>query len=286
LGSALDVRVVAEPTEFFERAAGLLLADEPRNNLILGLTGVLRDQPGVYPEFSLWLVRDGADVVGAALRTPPYGLVLGPASPAATAALAEAIEGELPGAVGVVPEIDSFADAWGAKQGVATEVRFAQGIYALERLIEPKDVSGAARVATAGDTELLRNWLIEFSREALHESDPDEARIARTIRQRLERDDASFVVWENGGPVSLAGCGGDTPSGSRIGPVYTPPEHRGRGYGSAVTAAITRARLQVGRRFCFLYTDLANPTSNRIYLDLGYERVGDSREYVFGRGGH
>ncbi len=280
----MDVQRVADPAEFFDRTSGLLLADEPRNNLILGLLGVLREQPHIYPEFSLWLVEADDDVVGAALRTPPYGLVLGPASPAAAAALAESIEDELPGAVGVLPEIDVFAAAWGVTHDVAADVRFEQGIYALERLREPRDVPGAPRRATEADLELLRLWLLDFSREALHENEPDEGRIERTLRQRLEGDEPSFLIWEDGEPVSLAGSGGNTPSGSRIGPVYTPPEYRGHGYGSAVTAAITRARLDAGRRFCFLYTDLANPTSNKLYVDLGYERVGDSREYVFAPG--
>jgi hypothetical protein len=141
----VDVQRVADPAEFAERTSGLLLQDEPRNNLILGLLGVLREQPHVYPEFSLWLVEAGDDVVGAALRTPPYGLVLGPASPAAAAALAESIEDELPGAVGVLPEIDVFAAAWGVTHDVASDVRFEQGIYSLERLREPRDVPGVRR---------------------------------------------------------------------------------------------------------------------------------------------
>ena len=90
-------------------------------------------------------------VVGAALRTPPYGLVLGPASPAAAAALVESIEDELPGAVGVLPEIDVFAAAWSVTHDVAADVRFEQGIYALERLREPRDVPGAPRRATEAD---------------------------------------------------------------------------------------------------------------------------------------
>ena len=278
----MDVQLVAHPADFLDRARGLLLENEPRNNLILGIVGVLCDQPGVHPDFSLWLIRDGGDIVGAALRTPPFGLVLGPASPAAAAALVESIEDELPGAVGVLPEIDVFAAAWRVERDVPIDIRFDQGIYALERLIEPRDVPGAARRATEADLELLRLWLLAFSREALHEDEPDEVRIEQMLRRRLELADASFLIWEDGEPVSLAGCGGNTPSGSRIGPVYTPPEQRGRGYGSAVTAAITRARLEAGRRFCFLYTDLDNATSNKIYVDLGYERVADSREYAFG----
>ena len=70
-------------------------------------------------------------------------------------------------------------------------------------------------------------------------------------------------------------------TGSGSGAVYTPPEHRRRGYGSAVTAAVSQLNLDRGRRFCFLYTDLANPTSNAIYQRIGYEPVCDSRELSF-----
>ena len=36
-----------------------------------------------------------------------------------------------------------------------------------------------------------------------------------------------------------------------------------------------------GRKFCFLYTDLANPTSNAIYQRLGYQPVSDSMHITF-----
>lgn len=202
----MDVQLLGDPAEFLDRAGAILLGDEPRNNLILGLAGVLRNEPRVYPEFSLWLVEDGVKVVGAALRTPPYGLVLGPCSTAGVAALVESIEDELPGAVGAVPEIDSFAETWAAERGVPVEVRFEQGIYALERLIEPRGVPGSARPATEADVELVRAWLIEFSRQALHEDEPDETRIERTIRQRLERREASFLRKRS--PLSLSWRGG------------------------------------------------------------------------------
>lgn len=93
------------------------------------------------------------------------------------------------------------------------------------------------------------------------------------------------MLWEHDKQaVSLAGWGGQTPAGVRIGPVYTPPRHRRWGYGGAVTAAVSAERLAAGRQFCFLYTDLANPTSNRIYLNIGYEPVCDSLDYAFDPG--
>ena len=106
-----------------------------------------------------------------------------------------------------------------------------------------------------------------------------------TTRRFLESEAPLTTVralWDtDDGPVSLAAFGGPTPNGMRIGPVYTPREHRGRGFGSAVTAAASRHLLDRGARFCFLYTDLANATSNAIYMRIGYEPVCDSRELAF-----
>jgi predicted GNAT family acetyltransferase len=103
------------------------------------------------------------------------------------------------------------------------------------------------------------------------------------LAQRLGPEpESGFVLWEDGGgPVSVTGFGSPTPNGMRIGPVYTPPERRGRGYAGALVAEVSQAQLDAGRRFCFLYTDLANPTSNRLYVALGYERVCDSVELDF-----
>jgi predicted GNAT family acetyltransferase len=79
----------------------------------------------------------------------------------------------------------------------------------------------------------------------------------------------------------VSSFGGATPSGIRIGPVYTPPELRGRGYASALVAELTRRLIAGGRQFCFLFTDLANPTSNSIYQRVGYRPVTDVNLWVF-----
>jgi predicted GNAT family acetyltransferase len=79
----------------------------------------------------------------------------------------------------------------------------------------------------------------------------------------------------------MAGFGGKTPSGMRVSWVYTPPEQRGHGYASALVAALTEQLLAAGNRCCFLYTDLANPTSNGIYQRIGYQPVCDAGHYTF-----
>ena len=135
------------------------------------------------------------------------------------------------------------------------------------------------RTATSADRPLLLEWFLAFGIEALPH--PDEERLTREVDHRLSAADAGVVLWEHDGAVSLAGFGGPTPNGIRIGPVYTPPELRGRGYASALVAELSSSLLAGGRRFCFLYTDLANPTSNKIYERIGYVRVCESAEIEF-----
>ena len=76
--------------------------------------------------------------------------------------------------------------------------------------------------------------------------------------------------------MSFAGAVASSPGITRVGPVYTPPEHRRRGYATALVAAWTSELLRRGARRCMLFTDHANPTSNSIYQAVGYRPAGDS----------
>jgi predicted GNAT family acetyltransferase len=67
----------------------------------------------------------------------------------------------------------------------------------------------------------------------------------------------------------------------RVGPVYTPPQLRRRGYAGSAVAAVSRRALAAGAARCMLFTDLANPTSNKIYAEVGYRRIADWEEYAF-----
>jgi hypothetical protein len=283
----VEVVRLEDPASFFAEAEPLLLVDEARHNLILGIAGSVRD--GLYKDFRLWLVRDGIEVVAAALRTPPYNLILAePRSSEALAALAEAIAGEdLPGLVGGEPEVYEFAELWSRHTGRTTRTNMRQGVYALEQVEPLPAVPGSARVATADDRDLAVRWWLAFLDEAMHEGDPGREHAEENVDHRLSSASAGILLWEDGGePVSVAGWGGRTPNGIRVGPVYTPPELRGRGYATALTAELSQRLLdgrlfEGGRRFCFLYTDLANPTSNAIYERIGYLRVAESAEIVF-----
>jgi len=279
----MDVETTVDAATFLEQAGLLLARDEARHNLAFGILATVRAHPEVYPEFRGWLARIGSDVVGAVLRTPPQNLiVVRPSDEHALGALADAIDEELPGVVGAIPEVDAFAAAWSERRCLRSVTRVEQRIYALREVQPPPPIHGTMRLADVADRERVLGWFRAFGAEVLHGGDDEVARLGRTVDARLASNDAGVALWEvDGHPVSLAGFGGPTPNGIRIGPVYTPPELRGRGYGTAVTTGLSELMLSRGHAFCFLYTDLANPTSNAIYQRIGYEPVCDSRELAF-----
>jgi predicted GNAT family acetyltransferase len=282
----MTVRVLDDAAEFLHEAGPLLLPNEARDNLIFGIAGSIVTDPERYPERRFWIAMDGDEPVAAALRTPPFNLVLArPRDSAALAPLAAAIDDELPGVVGARPEIDEFTQLWAQRHRIRPRVLREQGVYALEQVQPPPQPGGAARVAVADDRRLLLDWVAAFGEEVLEEDDPGRVEAVKFVDHRLGAADGGFLLWEAAGEaVSIAGWGGPTPNGIRVGPVYTPPGLRGRGYATALTAELSQRLLDGGRRFCFLFTDLANPTSNAIYERIGYVRVGESAMISFQRG--
>ena len=281
------MKVTRLDAEGFVRAAGdFLAASEAEHNLLLGLSGRLVGNPNLYGEENPYLavVEDGGRVVTAALHTPPHNVVLAetddPAAYAALAADVREVFDALPGVSGPSSTIGAFVSAWAALTGAAARQAMSQRIYEASEVIAPRPVGGAMREGGAGDRRLVLDWVDAFMREAMPDDEgPEDA--AGFYKRNAADPDARLVLWDDGAPVSLAACGAPTPRGIRIGPVYTPPELRGRGYASALTAELTRDLLAGGREFCFLYTDLANPTSNSIYQRIGYRPVTDVEMWRF-----
>lgn len=277
-----------DPHAFHAQAISFLLEREAEHNLILGLTTELMAGTSRYPDPAyLAVVRHAGDVVAVALRTPPHAVIMAhTAEPQALDLLARdlrATYGALPGVNGEATVSEQFAHVWQEVAGQSAELEMAQRIYKLETVNPVSGVPGSMRRATQADFDLLRRWQGDFSVEAVGKEPEtvDYARIERTIREALKFQSLGRFLWEHEGPVSLAGFSGPTPNGIRIGPVYTPPEHRRRGYASALVAALSQQLLDEGRKMCFLYTDLANPTSNRIYMNIGYQPVCDVNVYCF-----
>jgi RimJ/RimL family protein N-acetyltransferase len=271
--------------DFTERAWGLLAAGPVEQTVALSIVQGLRAGQrwsDVAPVFA-WYEDDG-EVRGAACMTPPFEMLLALVPQDAVEALVDTLREQgvaVPGVNGDVPTIERFVAAWLAGTDLGARTTFEQRLYGLKTLRPPDPPPpGRARPAVDSDLDLAAAWMAAFQREAgVPSTDVESA-------ARVGIGDRRLWLWEDEGgePVSLAGRTAPAVGVARVAPVYTPPAARRRGYGAAVTAAVTADALERGADDVVLFTDLANPTSNAIYQRIGFAPVSDRRVVRFERG--
>lgn len=279
-----------DPVRFHDHVASYLSQQEAENNLLLGLVkGISTGEYREHPPYMACVEQDG-EIVLISLRTPPMNVLLSNSGVAPTEAVNRLAEdvyqtygADIPGVVGTEANATSFSTAWHQLSQRNHKPKLAMRIYKLVEVIPVKDVPGSMRRADEADRDLLYDWMRGFYTDALHDNLNDE-QIATQVDRYLSADPANrgLMLWEvDGEVVSMAGYMGPTPHGMRVGAVYTPEEQRKKGYASAVTASVSQHILDSGRDFCFLFTDLSNPTSNHIYQEIGYKPVSDVVEWEF-----
>jgi hypothetical protein len=285
----MELRRAATVPEFMATAGAFLARREAEHNLIFGILSNYEADPSSFAEAPyLASVVHGKKVVCAAIRTPPWRLVVSEMDhPAAAHLLAEDLHGAgaggaaVPGVVGPAAAAGHFAEAWAERTGARARLSRHERSFRLRRVIPPRPAPGRLVRSRPEHRAVLAEWAKAFHDEAIGSSDPVQDWDATADRWIRGLGRTAYAWVDEGRPVSLAGVGGLTPNGIRIGPVYTPPELRGRGYASNLVAEVSQLQLYAGRRFVFLFTDLANPTANKIYQDIGYEPVNDVDEYEF-----
>jgi predicted GNAT family acetyltransferase len=224
--------------------------------------------------------------VAAALWTPPRHLLLGdPVEDEAIAPLVEAIAADapsLPGVTGNRPAVVSFVEGWTRITGgsARTEARLTD--YALEHVRPLTRSPGEPRAARREDRTLVVAWMRDFEDEAPPQDEFVAAELKRFLGGRLEAEDAGYRLWAGAsGPVCMAGFMGPTGTGIRVGPVYTPPEHRGRGYAKSLLADLAEELLGRGYRACYLASDVGNAAANALYEAVGYRATAEAEMVAF-----
>jgi predicted GNAT family acetyltransferase len=273
--------------DFLAVSGPWIAAREAEHNLMLGILGSVQETPTAFGDEPVYLldVRDDAGrTVAAVIRTPPWRVVLSEVDdPAALEVLAARIAQDVPdvpGIVGPAEHVGVLAASIAQRLHRVARKGHAERAFSLRRVIPPRATPGYARLAGPADRALVLEWHIAFEREALGDDRPAVGAEERVDRALTRVGSRRIWLWDDGGPTSLVGVGGPTPTGIRVGPVYTPPELRGRGYASACVAAASQAALDEGRQAVYLFTDLANPTANHIYQAIGYEPVRDVDEWA------
>jgi RimJ/RimL family protein N-acetyltransferase len=295
-------RTTGEVEEFLAVAGEFLRAEPARHTVILSVTESLRLRaPTAGPEhlsqprddeplFGWWRPGPGGTsdpdmISGAFMHTPGFPVFLTIASAPAAAELAGLLgqaKRAVPGINASAQAAEAFAGTWRQRSGDAVAVHRLMRLHRLGTLVWPDPrPEGSPRPADQRDRDLLVSWFDAFAVEVDDAAAQDHA---AAVDERLRY--GGITVWEAGGaPVSIAGITRAVAGMIRVGPVYTPPGLRGRGYAGAATAAVSQAALGAGATEVVLYTDLANPTSNALYERLGYVPVEDRVVLTFERRG-
>jgi hypothetical protein len=276
----MDAELYPNAADFLMKTRDLLRSDEARYGLIYGIARLVNANPHHYGQEDplFCVVSDSKGISAIAWRTPPYpvGLAWHDGDPGkAVSLLVECIHGrwaEIPGVAGHREVTDPFADRWCIK------FTMGQRIYRLDSVSDVPSVPGRMRLASLADKDLVSGWKRAFMVEAA----------SPTIQNIPESDVTPFIekgtiyLWEySGNPVSMVMKGRPTEHGISVTLVYTPAELRRNGYATACVASACLDMLKSGCDFCTLYTDLSNPTSNSIYMKIGFRPICDSVEYSF-----
>jgi predicted GNAT family acetyltransferase len=276
----MAIDLTTDPHEFQARAWPFLEREMVTNVMASVLLGVLRGRyDECVPVFAYELDANG-QVVAAALRTPPLALLVSEFAPDSVDALLDAWLGadpDLPGVNGPPRTAHALAAAFTERTGQSAHQRRGVAMHALREVSDPpRPPAGALRRAELAEAGLLREWWLAFGAEA---GSPLATRSVPLVGARIEAGE--LFVWDDAGPTSMVGISPAVAGVVRIGPVYTPPEYRRHGYAGMAVAEVSRLALAGPASTCMLFTDLANPTSNKIYAEVGYRRCGDWEELAF-----
>ena len=294
----LRLQFCADPGEFLAAAGDYLAADPVVSTVVTTVAHRLlaQEADGIAPPGRTWwlVVRNASAVVGAGMRTAtfaPYPPFLLPMPDQAAVALARALHGrgeEVLAVNGTLPTVDLCAAELTRLGGGRVQVSQHTRLHELGELVWPAPVPGGLQAATEDDVDLVMEWFGAFMGDADEQAGRPRGASAHEVPgraemlRRLRAGGLWFWVNQAGERVHLTGVSPPAFGVARVGPVYTPPAQRGRGWASNAVAGISRRIQAEGARVC-LFTDQANPTSNKIYAALGYRPVADMANLVITR---
>ncbi len=271
-----EVHFTEDASDALSTCEPYLISRPVEHNVVLT---VLRRRATDPTEGRYWWIDDEGTVVGFAMQSPlSFHGAITPMTPSATQSLVDVVSEtvpDLPGVASDAASAASFAGNWAERLRIPVTPVEAQRIYRLVALHPPEGVPGRFRPAEDADRDTLVAHRVSFHTDT---REPGELAAAAAVERSLRR----CFVWDDGGVVASAVATIPEAGVVRVGVVYTPPEHRRRGYASALVAATSAWAREQDHSDCILYTQLANPTSNAIYRAIGYQPVAEVLRYRFG----
>lgn len=275
----MEIIYFNDPVKFASKAEPILSEGEDVFSLFNGVLQSIK--AGMVKEPFMATAEQQGKVIALFQMTPPFPLNIIFAD---EQQMDDAIDGiidyilsndlTLPSIISLKPWAERFAAKWTAKTNQSSQMIMDQGLYRLDQVDETLDKSpGTLRQAQESDKPLLEKWYIGFVKDTkMPEVTSEQA--AEWVMRAIERKE--IVLWEdNGIPVACAKQARPSQNSITVSFVYTPTQHRRKGYARTLVADFS-AQLLNTYEFCMLYTDKKNPTSNKIYQEIGYKKIADS----------
>ena len=276
--------------DFYELVIPFLVEHEAPNNLLIGILNTLKQDLRFYSNEGKPIfisIEKDDEIKFVALRTPPFNQLISYTEDLNTIdILVEALinkKYDIPGVLGFKEGALKFAQLWGEKTDQEYLLGTHERIYRLDTVNPATVGNNIFELATVTDKEIILQMGKEFILEALPEGSTETAHIESSQR-RMEQsllNNMVYVLKVEGKIVSMAKKAHVTPNGQIVNAVYTPPDKRNKGYATETVAKLCQLILSEGKKHCFLFTDLSNPTSNKIYQTIGFRPVTDMDDYRF-----
>ncbi|WP_270342939.1 GNAT family N-acetyltransferase [Bacillus mobilis] len=269
----IQLHVYEEILTFKEEVMPFLEKNEQENNLILGVLQMIQQ-----PIF-MGVVKQEEEIAVVFLQTEEKKQIIVATSEIAEEDIVELakeltkVYPNVPGLIGNKKVVQRLAEEIAAIENKKMNVAMEQGIYELKQVQKKWNGDGIFREVSSEELPLIEQWIYQFCEDVKLPTTKEEAKqTAHTLitNRRL------FGLEVDGKLVSVAAKTRPTTNNITVNFVYTPKEERKKGYASSCVAALSQRMLDEGYKTTTLYTDLANPTSNKIYQEIGYEQIAES----------
>ncbi|HDR7777524.1 TPA: GNAT family N-acetyltransferase [Bacillus tropicus] len=269
----IQLHVYEEIVNFKEEVTLFLEKNEQENNLILGVLQM------VHQPIFMGIAKQGEEIAVVFLQTEEKKQII-----VATSEMAEEdivklakklakVYPNVPGLIGNKKIVQRLAEEIAVLENKKTTVAMEQGIYELKQVKKKWNGDEVFREVNSDELTLIEQWIYQFCEDVNLPTTKEEA---KQTAHTLITNHRLFGLEVDGKLVSVAAKTRPTKNNITVNFVYTPKEERKKGYASNCVAALSQRMLDEGYKTTTLYTDLANPTSNKIYQEIGYEQIAES----------
>ncbi len=291
----LEIKIEKDAAAFLEQTKMLLGQREAEYSLLLGLCELRKTTNNYlddYPDGNLYLsIFQSAKLIGGVCINE-RNMVISALEEPCLPVLAEFLKEKninVPGVVGPSLTAEAFARIWSRFTNQNFTLAMGQKIYQLNKVTNqltrpvtmPTNVSGRIMVANSEHTNVVGEWLLAFGIESLPHQPTTIDKTTELAASKIKKQEVYLWLDDKNQPVSMNFVGRPTENGISVSGVYTPKAWRQQGFASAVVAQTSQKMLDSGKKFCVLYTDVANPTANKIYQQVGYKEIATSKHFVF-----